>query len=380
MSEGNNSIVFKDVCKSYDGKVNIIDHLDMTIPSNQRLILLGPSGCGKSTILRMIAGLEQVTSGELYLGDQMVNDFAPGERNIAMVFQSYALYPHMTVEENILFGMKIAKVPKADMEKNLTWALDILGLTAYRKRYPRELSGGQRQRVALCRALVKKSPYLLLDEPLSNLDAQLRTNARAELVKIHKLYAPTFVYVTHDQIEAMTVGQSIVVLNNSKIQQNDTPFNIYNRPANEFVARFIGSPSMNICRVKIDGGRMWINEEGIPLPDMWLRMIGNRKEVKLGIRPEHFVIGQQSGDKKISISYMEDHGNCKCLTFPMNDVPFIATVDATQPVSQQMYASFPWKLIHFFDAESGMNLGYPEAVLEEQEKAARTEQIETAVI
>ena len=217
-----NDIVFKNVCKSYDGKVNVIENLNLTIPAGQRLILLGPSGCGKSTILRMIAGLESITSGDLYMGGVRVNDIEPGDRDVAMVFQNYALYPHMTVNKNIQFGMEIAKVPKAERDKQTDWALEILGLSEYKERLPRQLSGGQRQRVALCRALVKKAPFFLLDEPLSNLDAQLRTSARAELVKIHEVYHPTFIYVTHDQIEAMTVGQNIVILDKSIIQQMAT--------------------------------------------------------------------------------------------------------------------------------------------------------------
>lgn len=363
-----NSIEFRDVCKSYDSKHNVIDHLNMTIPSNQRLILLGPSGCGKSTILRMIAGLENVSSGELYLGDRCVNDVPPGERNIAMVFQSYALYPHMTVEQNIIFGMKIAKIPKEEQQKQLDWALELLGLSQYKKRYPKELSGGQRQRVALCRSLVKKSPYFLLDEPLSNLDAQLRTNARAELVKIHNIYTPTFVYVTHDQIEAMTVGQQIVVLHDSNIQQFDTPFNIYNRPRNVFVAKFIGSPSMNIAKVDTSAGSLYFDGVGIKMPEYWKELVGDRSAIKIGVRPEHFLISPESGDKSIHISYMEDHGNCKCLTFMLNGVSMMATVDATMEISDEMYLSFPWEQVHFFDAETDMNVGYPQKILDKREQ------------
>lgn len=359
-------IEFRDVCKSYDSHHKVIDRLNMTIPSGQRLILLGPSGCGKSTILRMIAGLEQVTSGELYLGDKCVNDVDPGERNIAMVFQSYALYPHMTVEDNILFGMKIAKVPRAEQQKQLDWALKTLELSAYKKRYPKELSGGQRQRVALCRALVKKSPYFLLDEPLSNLDAQLRTNARAELVKIHNLYNPTFVYVTHDQIEAMTVGQRIVVLNQSVIQQCGTPFNIYNRPANVFVAKFIGSPSMNIAEANLGDGKMYVDDNGVMIREDWRQVLGGLEKIKFGIRPEHIVVSADHGDVPIHITYMENHGNCKCITFALNGVTMMATVEATMEISESMYVSFPWETVHFFNAETDINVGYPESILGDQ--------------
>ena len=201
-----------------------------------------------------------------------------------MVFQNYALYPHMTSEDNILFGMQVAKVDKKDQQERLYWALNILELTPYIKRYPKELSGGQRQRVALCRALVKKAPYLLLDEPLSNLDAQLRTNARAELIKIHEVYSPTFVYVTHDQVEAMTIGHQIVVLNKGVIQQLDSPDAIYKMPKNVFVAKFIGSPSMNIIEVIIDGHDMILDNTRIKIPPYWIELVGNRTKVKFGIR------------------------------------------------------------------------------------------------
>jgi ABC-type sugar transport system ATPase subunit len=356
-----NNIVFDNVCKSY-GHVEVIKNLNLEIPDGQRLILLGPSGCGKSTILRMIAGLEDVTSGDLYMSGQRVNDVEPGDRNVAMVFQNYALYPHMTVENNILFGLQVAKVDKELQQERLNWALDILGLSHLRARYPRELSGGQRQRVALCRALVKKSPYFLLDEPLSNLDAQLRTLARGELVKVHEVYRPTFVYVTHDQIEAMTIGQKIVVVSNSVIQQYDTPSNIYNRPENIFVAQFIGSPSMNVIDAGIDGDCLLLAGSRVKIPSEWRALIGERTVVKFGVRPENIKLSSGSGDIPMNVNYVENHGNRLCIAFNMNENVYMATADISTSVTESTYMDIDWDKVHIFDAETTLNIGYPDSV------------------
>ncbi len=361
-----NSIVFKNVCKSY-GNVEVIKNLNLEIPEGQRLILLGPSGCGKSTTLRMIAGLEKLTSGELYMGDQRVNDVDPGDRNIAMVFQNYALYPHMTVEKNILFGLQVAKVDEKEQQERLNWALDILGLSHLRARYPRELSGGQRQRVALCRALVKKSPYFLLDEPLSNLDAQLRTLARGELVKVHEVYRPTFVYVTHDQIEAMTIGEKIVVVDKSVIQQYDTPNNIYNRPANVFVAKFIGSPSMNVIDTDVVDGCLVIEDKKVAVPEAWLKLIGERKSIKLGIRPENIGLVDTDGDCPMNIDYVENHGNKLCTAFKLNGEVCMATSDVTTHITADTQLKIDWSKVHMFDCETTMNIGYPEEIAKEDD-------------
>jgi ABC-type sugar transport system ATPase subunit len=360
-----NNIVFKDVCKYY-GKVEVIRNLNLEIPDGQRLILLGPSGCGKTTILRMISGLEKITSGDLYMGGQRANDVEPGDRNVAMVFQNYALYPHMTVANNILFGMQVAKVAKSEQNERLNWALNILGLTHLKDRFPRELSGGQRQRVALCRALVKKSPYFLLDEPLSNLDAQLRTLARGELVKVHEVYHPTFVYVTHDQIEAMTIGQKIVLIDKSIIQQFDTPSNIYNRPANVFVAKFIGSPSMNIVDADVDGNELVIEGQRIAIPDDWRRRIGERSKLKLGIRPENIRIQNGKGDCRMNIDYVENHGSLLCIAFKLNGVTCMATADVSAQITSETYFMIDWDKVHLFDCESTENIGYPEERIKEQ--------------
>lgn len=356
-----NSIVFENVCKNY-GQVEVIKNLDLEIEEGQRLILLGPSGCGKTTILRMIAGLENISSGNLLMNGQRVNDVEPGERDVAMVFQNYALYPHMTVETNILFGMQIAKVDKAVQQERLRWALDTLGMWDLKDRYPRELSGGQRQRVALCRALVKKSPFFLLDEPLSNLDAQLRTMARAELVKVHETYHPTFVYVTHDQIEAMTVGQKIVLINKSHIQQYDTPSNIYNRPSNIFVAQFIGSPSMNIVDAQIEGDTLFIDGSAVKIRQDWLPVTAGRTTVKLGIRPENITLKEGAGDCRIKVSYVENHGNKLCIAFSLSNVVCMATADVSMHIAADSYINLDWDKLHLFDSETSKNIGYPEGL------------------
>ncbi|MDO4546846.1 MAG: ABC transporter ATP-binding protein [Clostridia bacterium] len=354
-----NDIVFKDVYKSY-GNVEVIKGFNLTIPEGERVILLGPSGCGKSTILRMIAGLENITAGDLYMNGKRMNDVDPGDRNVAMVFQNYALYPHMTVERNIQFGMEIAKLPKQERNERTEWALEVLGLTEYKRRYPKELSGGQRQRVALCRALVKKAPYFLLDEPLSNLDAQLRTSARAELVRVHQVYLPTFIYVTHDQVEAMTVGQRIVVLDKSVIQQQGTPDEIYNKPKNVFVARFIGSPSMNVAQADVQAGMLVTASTAVKIPDRWMNIIGDRKKVKFGIRPEHMALGREKGDYPIKITYIENHGNRSCIALNVGENAMMATTDPGFESAENMWLTLNWQKMHFFDFETDQNLGYPE--------------------
>lgn len=353
-------IVFDKVCKNY-GQVEVVKNLDLHIPAGKRLVLLGPSGCGKTTTLRMIAGLESVTKGNLYMGGQLVNDVEPGDRNVAMVFQNYALYPHMTVWQNISFGMEIAKVPQQDQEQRVNEALTILNLSEYKQRYPRELSGGQRQRVALARALVKRSPYFLLDEPLSNLDAQLRTYARAELVRIHEVYNPTFVYVTHDQVEAMTIGNLIALMHKSVLQQIDTPDVIYNRPANTFVASFIGSPSMNIVDAQVDGDYLRLSGQAVKLPERWREIIGDRQQVKFGIRPEKVDLAYDAGDAPVAIGYVENHGNKKCITFMLNDKKVLATAEPDFVAEGSMFLRINWKQAHFFDSVTGENLGYPSA-------------------
>jgi ABC-type sugar transport system ATPase subunit len=367
-----NGIRFKDICKNYGG-TPIIKNLNLKIKKGERIIILGPSGCGKSTTLRMIAGLESISSGELYLEDELANDIEPGNRNIAMVFQNYALYPHFTIYDNITFGLKMNKFPREEIEERAKEAVKILNLNGLEKRYPKELSGGQRQRVALARALVKRAPYFLLDEPLSNLDAQLRTSARGELVKIHELYNPTFVYVTHDQVEAMTIGHRIAVLNKGELQQFDTPDNIYNKPVNTFVAKFIGSPSMNLISASLNGNKLIVGNESIEIPNMWLNVISccnDKNNIIFGIRPEHINIKNIKDDASFSIkiSYIENHGSRKCIYFNLNGNKMIAVVKSDYSINglDNSYCSIEWHKAHFFDKD-GFNLGYPKHINTEEE-------------
>ena len=287
------SITFKHVEKTYPGNVTVVPDLNLEIQDKEFVILVGPSGCGKSTTLRMIAGLEDITSGELYIGDRVVNDVAPKDRDIAMVFQNYALYPHMTIYKNIAFGLTLQKIPQDEIDRRVHEAARALDLEHLLNRKPKALSGGQRQRVALGRAMVRNPAVFLLDEPLSNLDAKLRTAMRAEISRLHKRLQTTFVYVTHDQTEAMTMGDRIVVMKNGIIQQNDTPQNLYDYPCNLFVAGFIGSPQMNFLDAVIaeKDGNFFAKTCGasIALPErMDKKALGayTGKTVVLGVRPE----------------------------------------------------------------------------------------------
>ncbi|MBR4554632.1 MAG: sn-glycerol-3-phosphate ABC transporter ATP-binding protein UgpC [Ruminococcus sp.] len=245
------SVSLREIYKKYAGGVIAVSDFNIEIKDKEFIILVGPSGCGKSTTLRMIAGLEEISEGELYIGDRLVNDIAPKDRDIAMVFQNYALYPHMTVFENMAFGLKLRKVPKDEIARKVEEAARILDIAHLLDRKPKALSGGQRQRVALGRAIVREPQVFLLDEPLSNLDAKLRAQMRTEISKLHKKLGTTFIYVTHDQTEAMTMGDRIVVMKDGYIQQIDTPTNLYNNPVNQFVAGFIGSPQMNFIDAKL---------------------------------------------------------------------------------------------------------------------------------
>lgn len=289
------SISLKNIYKVYPGDVTAVHDFNLEIEDKEFIILVGPSGCGKSTTLRMIAGLEEITKGDLKIGDRIVNDVPPKDRDIAMVFQNYALYPHMTVYKNMAFGLQLRKAPKAEIDEKVRNAAKILDIEHLLDRKPKALSGGQRQRVALGRAMVRDPAVFLLDEPLSNLDAKLRTAMRSEITKLHKRLGTTFVYVTHDQTEAMTMGDRIVVMKDGFIQQVDTPQNLYDSPKNVFVASFIGSPQMNMLPVTIEkqGGKYVamfgtypINiPEGKIATDVIDKYVG--KEMILGIRPEN---------------------------------------------------------------------------------------------
>jgi multiple sugar transport system ATP-binding protein len=282
-------VSFDNVEKSY-GDVRVIEGFDLHIEDEEFMVLVGPSGCGKSTLLRMLAGLEEISGGTVSIDDRVVNDIPPKNRDIAMVFQSYALYPHMTVRQNLEFGLKIRKTPKDEMERRVNEAADILDIRQLLDRKPRQLSGGQRQRVAVGRAIVRKPSVFLFDEPLSNLDAKLRVQMRAELTKLQKQLKTTTVYVTHDQVEAMTMGNRIAILNDGVLQQVGTPLEVYERPANLFVATFIGTPPMNLLEATLASGGTTVEADGIrlPVPERLHALTKERdgQQVTLGIRPE----------------------------------------------------------------------------------------------
>ena len=279
------NVTLKNAVKKYDTKT-IINNISLEIKDKEFLVLVGSSGCGKSTILRMIAGLEDITDGEIFIDDKCVNNMHPKDRDIAFVFQSYALYPHMSVYENIAFPLKMRNLKKDEIKKKVLEAAQILNLTEYLDRKPKQLSGGQRQRVALGRAIVRNPKVFLMDEPLSNLDAKLRVQMRSEIKKLHEKLQTTFIYVTHDQTEALTMGDRIVVLDKGVIQQADTPEQIYYNPANTFVAGFLGSPSMNFINVKISNGTIKFNDYLISLSECQRNLIGSREEVIIEIRNE----------------------------------------------------------------------------------------------
>jgi multiple sugar transport system ATP-binding protein len=285
-------VKFDKVAKRY-GAVSVIEDLDLDIHDREFMVLVGPSGCGKSTALRMIAGLEEISDGKVTIGDRVVNDLPPKDRDVAMVFQSYALYPHMNVRENIEFGLKIRKTPKPEMERAVLDASETLGIGHLLDRKPKQLSGGQRQRVALARAIVRRPSVFLFDEPLSNLDAKLRVQMRAEITKLQQRLQTTCVYVTHDQIEAMTMGHRMAVLNGGKIQQIGTPLEVYDTPANVFVAQFIGTPPMNFFDATVRDGKLDASQFQIPLPAG--RKASNGQKVRVGIRPENILASHEQG-------------------------------------------------------------------------------------
>ena len=374
-----NSIVFKDVCKSY-GDAKIVKSLNLEIKEGERLILLGPSGCGKSTTLRMIAGLEEITSGELVMGGRVINDVPPGERNVAMVFQSYALFPHLSVWDNIAFGLKIQKLGEDEIKRRTTEALKILNLQGYENRKPKDLSGGQKQRVALCRALVKQSPYFLLDEPLSNLDAKLRAQMRTEISKLHLRLGTTFIYVTHDQTEAMTMASRIVVMKDGVVQQVDTPQNLYDFPANEFVAGFIGSPQMNFfdVRLKRENNEVvaYFGDNKIVVPQGKVSKFVDEsyvgREVVMGIRPENihddemFLANAADATIDVKVEVTEKMGSetYLYLTTTGKEGNIIARVNprTTSTAGGEIKVAFDVNHLHFFDKETARTILVSDAV------------------
>jgi multiple sugar transport system ATP-binding protein len=299
------SVTVRQVRKNY-GDMEVIHGLDLEIADGTFVVLLGPSGCGKSTLLRMIAGLEPITSGEIAIGGRVVNDLHPKDRDIAMVFQNYALYAHMKVFENMAFSMRLKKVPEPEIEKKVGWAAEILNLVPYLNRQPKQLSGGQRQRVAMGRAIVRDPSVFLFDEPLSNLDAKLRVQMRTEIKELHQRLGTTTVYVTHDQIEAMTMADVIVILRDGYIEQIGRPMEVYDQPANLFVAEFIGAPGINLVRgeVAAENGNPVLRAEGIKLPLPIAARVASGQKIVYGIRPEHLTPSINDGSgipAKISV-------------------------------------------------------------------------------
>ena len=332
-------VILKNVRKVYDKDVVAVDDANIEIKDKEFVVLVGPSGCGKSTTLRMIAGLEEITAGEISIDGTIVNDVPPKDRDIAMVFQNYALYPHMSVYQNMAFGLKLRKYPKDEIEARVQEAADILGIQELLERKPKALSGGQRQRVAVGRAIVRKPKVFLFDEPLSNLDAKLRVQMRTEISKLHTRLGATMVYVTHDQVEAMTMGDRIVVMRDGLIQQIDKPLHLYNKPVNQFVAGFIGSPSMNFIRGTLtSNGSGLVFDEGsvqLVLPTGHGDQLGSYvgQEVTLGIRPEDIhdpdTIGRNVETVEIAakVEVVEPMGNEVFLNLTTGKTAFVARVD-----------------------------------------------------
>ena len=359
------SVTYNNVIKSF-GDVNVIKQLDFKVEDKEFLVLVGPSGCGKTTALRMLAGLEEITSGEIMIGDRVVNDVAPKDRDIAMVFQSYALYPHMSVYDNMAFGLKLRKTPKDEIKKRVQEAAEILDITHLLDRKPRQLSGGQRQRVAVGRAIVREPKVFLFDEPLSNLDAKLRVQMRAEISKLHQRLQTTFIYVTHDQTEAMTMASRIAVINKGLLQQLDTPQVIYDRPANLFVAGFIGSPSMNFFpgKISVNGGKVTVDMDTftVTIPDALAGPYKNMngKKIVFGIRPENihdpdFAPVNIHGEKvSAKVDVTELMGNETFLYLVTGKNTFIARVDprSHKRVGHDVEVIFDMDKFHIFDVET----------------------------
>ena len=337
------SVTFKHVNKSYDNKKLIINDVSLEIKDKEFIVLVGASGCGKSTALRMIAGLEDISSGEILIDDKVVNNVHPKDRDIAFVFQSYALYPHMSVYDNIAFGLKMRKVDKETIDKKVKEAAEILNLTQFLDRKPKQLSGGQRQRVALGRAIVRNPKVFLMDEPLSNLDAKLRVQMRSEIKKLHKKLQTTFIYVTHDQTEALTMGDRIVVLDKGKIQQVDTPENIYNHPSNKFVAGFIGQ--MNFVDVEIINNYFEINGEKFKSP------INHKGKVTIGIRAEKMISGNTSIIVEPEI--IEMTGGERIIYFYLNGNKCSARLPLDYKFDNQLQLNLSVDDMYFFDINTG---------------------------
>jgi multiple sugar transport system ATP-binding protein len=357
------SVTYKNVYKRF-GDVTAVNNLNIHVDDKEFLVLVGPSGCGKTTALRCLAGLEEISEGEIWIGDRLVNDVAPKDRDIAMVFQSYALYPHLSVYDNMAFGLKLRKVPKEEIKRRVNEAADILGIRDLLERKPRQLSGGQRQRVAVGRAIVREPKVFLFDEPLSNLDAKLRVAMRAEISKLHQRLETTFIYVTHDQIEAMTMATRIAVINKGILQQLDTPQNLYDKPNNLFVAGFIGSPAMNFFPAKLrkDGGKLMVDAGDfiVAIPGKMAKPYEAHagKDIIFGIRPENihdvdFVPPNIDAENVwVKVDVTELMGNEIFLYLVSGKNTFVARVDPRSKlrIGQQAQVAFDMDSFHIFDA------------------------------
>ncbi|MDP2739164.1 MAG: sn-glycerol-3-phosphate ABC transporter ATP-binding protein UgpC [Pseudorhodobacter sp.] len=351
-------VSIRDLRKAYGG-LEVVHGVNVDIADGQFVVLVGPSGCGKSTLLRMIAGLENITSGQIAIGERVVNNLAPAERDIAMVFQNYALYPHKTVAANMGFALKMARMDKAEIAARVARAADILGLQPYLGRYPRELSGGQRQRVAMGRAIVRNPKVFLFDEPLSNLDAKLRVQMRSEIRELHQRLRTTTVYVTHDQIEAMTMADRIVVMRDGHIAQIGAPLELYDRPANVFVAGFIGSPAMNLITgvARRDGAGARIIADGLALPAPVVPGLNEGRRVTWGIRPEHLELADSGLAATVVVVEPTGSETHVLLRFGGHDaVAVFRDRHAFQP-GQVVHLAPRTELVHLFDADSGERLG-----------------------
>ena len=372
------SVKLTNVKKVYDNKVVAVDDFNLEIADKEFVVFVGPSGCGKSTTLRMIAGLEEISGGTIEIDGEVVNDLQPKDRNIAMVFQNYALYPHMTVYDNIAFSLRIKKFPEDEVYKRVTHAAEVLGISEYLLRKPRALSGGQRQRVAIGRAMVRDSKVFLMDEPLSNLDAKLRNQMRAEIILLRQQLDTTFVYVTHDQTEAMTLGDRIVIMKDGFIQQVGTPEEVFEKPHNLFVAEFIGAPKMNIIRTQLtkENGKYYVHPFGAKIEvdgitgELLAAKQINDGEVLLGVRPEHINLADSASESTINgkVLVNEMMGSELHLHIHMEDgtklIARIPTVDLTHEQRADLknghpvHLTFPGKVMYFFHPETQNNLIY----------------------
>ncbi|KON89562.1 sugar ABC transporter ATP-binding protein [Sporosarcina globispora] len=353
-----------NIYKVYDNKVTAVEDFNLHIKDKEFIVFVGPSGCGKSTTLRMIAGLEEISKGDFYIDEKRVNDVPPKDRDIAMVFQNYALYPHMSVYDNMAFGLKLRKFPKDEIDRRVKEAAKILGLEPYLDRKPKALSGGQRQRVALGRAIVRDAKVFLMDEPLSNLDAKLRVQMRAEIAKLHQRLQTTTIYVTHDQTEAMTMATRLVVMKDGLIQQVGAPKEVYEKPENVFVGGFIGSPAMNFFNGKLEDGKFYIGKTQIAVPEGKMKVLREQgytgKDIILGIRPEDIhdepvFIDASSGSKiNARIDVSELTGAETMIYSSIEGQDFVARVDSRTDIKpgQNLELAFDMNKAHFFDANS----------------------------